>query len=687
MINISDKFKNAMKQPVKELDAYLLLDDGTKISSSNYLIDLKLSAETTICKTAMRKLEVSYLSSKILLDKWVQVFVGVRIEDGEFEYINYGSFLITETSTSEDKETTKIVGYDKMINSMVNYEVIEMEYPIDIFSYTQKICEACNLELANETLVNGDITVDRELWENITDTTYRDILTQIAEVTCSMCIIGQDDKVYFNPIKKDSLDVMTYDNLRTFKIEELYGEINYVILGRDPVVGEDIFEKDEESIEKNGLTEFRIDNNQFLDAKREDVIKQIYDGLHGFKFHPSELSTEGHGWYEIGDIITIRNNEEQEFNTIVLNFSLQVDGGIKETIKSSAETKTQSRYQYKSPLAKEVRNTEIRVNKQDQVIEGVVTDVSATQENLTNVTQTVDDITTQVEENKYYIDEDGNRQLISEEVFNLRQNITGSEFTIKSTSGNNIFMNSIGMFGLDYWDDTTAEPYTNTNIQMVTGEMSCWRLNTGKHTQVVTNLKNGIYTIGFLYKKLKNLSNVSVTINGVKYDLFFDNDKYRIDYEDEPVLWEDDNIYYFDEEYEEAFGDYYDFSRTIEVKDNTLTITFDSDSDASCYICNLMGNPGYVLQPYCHSINETTTDTVQIGKGIQIESSSMNTYFRADADGTRIFNKNTKEVISEFTDKGIITKDLQVRGTAQIVGLLVMKVGNQTWITGIEEEI
>ena len=556
-----------------------------------------------------------------------------------------------------------------------------------IYFLILKKYEACNLELGNETLLNGDITVDRELWENITDTTYRDILTQIAEVTCSMCIIGQDDKVYFNPIKKESLEVLTYNNLKTFKIEELYGEINYVILGRDPVVGEDIFEKDEESIKENGLTEFRIDNNQFLDAKREDVIKQIYDGLHGFKFHPSDLSVEGHGWYEIGDIVTIRNNEEQEFDTIVLNYSLQVDGGIKETVKSSAETKTQSRYQYKSPLAKEVRNTEIRVNKQDQVIEGVVTDVSATRENLSNVTQTVDDITTQVEDNKYYIDEDGNRQLISEEVFNLRQNITGSEFTIKSTSGNNIFMNSIGLFGLDYWDDTTAEPYTNTNIQMVTGEMSCWLLNNGKHTQVVTNLKNGIYTIGFLYKKLKFLSNTSVTINGVKYDLFLDNDKYRIDYEDEPVIWEEDNIYYFDEEYEEAFGDYYDFSRTIEVKDNTLTITFDSDSDASCYICNLMGNPGYVLQPYCHSINETTTDTVQIGKGIQIESSSMNTYFRADADGTRILNKNTNKVISEFTDKGIITNDLQVKGIAQISGLLVMKVGNQTWITGIEEEI
>ena len=139
MINISDKFKEAMTKPVKELDAYLLLDDGTKISSSNYLIDLKLSAETTICKTAMRKLEVSYLNSEILLDKWVKVFVGVRTVDNEFEYIDYGSFLITETSTSEDKETTKIIGYDKMINSMINYEVIEMEYPIDIFSYTKKI--------------------------------------------------------------------------------------------------------------------------------------------------------------------------------------------------------------------------------------------------------------------------------------------------------------------------------------------------------------------------------------------------------------------------------------------------------------------------------------------------------------------------------------------------------------------
>ena len=373
MIPISNDFKTAMKKPIKEIDAYLQVDED-RISSSNDLIQFKISCDSSMCKTAMRKLEAKFLGEHNLLNKWIHPCFGVRLENGTFEYLDYGSFLVTETTTSKDTETTTIVAYDKMISSMIKYEPLDVEYPISLYDYANEICSACGLELGNDTFVNSNWQIDRELYENIEGITYRDILVQIAEATASTCIIS-DDKVCFKYLT-DTEEELTYDNMIKLKLEPIYGEINSVVLGRDPIVGEDVFLKDDESISEYGLTEFRIVNNEIVDKNREDAITPIYNSLKGISFYPFETTTEGLGWYEIGDTFTIINDLGEEFKTSLFNFNITVDGGIKETLKTNAESKTQSQYQFASTISKRIKNTEITVNKQD----GVITAIASEQE-------------------------------------------------------------------------------------------------------------------------------------------------------------------------------------------------------------------------------------------------------------------------------------------------------------------
>ena len=79
--------------------------------------------------------------------------------------------------------------------------------------------------------------------------------------------------------------------------------------------------------------------------------------------------------------------------------------------------------------------------------------------------------------------------------------------------------------------------------------------------------------------------------------------------------------------------------------------------------------------------NETTTDTVNISKGITITSSvDENTKFKADYDGIRVLDKNNT-VKTKFTDKGTETDELIVRKKATITGLLHQEVDDQTWVT------
>lgn len=399
MIAISNDFKTAMKQPVKELDAYIKLDEDNKITSADDLISFKISCDTGMCKTAMRKLEGKYLGEHNLLGQWVHVGFGVKLPNGTFEYLDYGSFLITEITTTKDTGVTQIIGYDKMINSMTKYSKLNIEYPITLYEYTQILCSRCGLILGNETFTHADWLINQELWENINGITYRDILVQIAQVTASTCIISNDDKVYFKSIYNTE-ETLTYDNMKKLKLEPIYGEINSVVLSRTPQE-DNIYMRDEESIQANGLTEYKIENNEIIDKDRDNAMTPIYNALHGISYYPFETTTEGLGWYEIADNFDIINDTGDTFNTTLFNFSITIDGGIKEILKTVAETKTQTQYQYATTIAKRVKNTEIIVNKQEQYIEELVTDMyeedGVVHENFTKVYQDIDNIINSVQ--------------------------------------------------------------------------------------------------------------------------------------------------------------------------------------------------------------------------------------------------------------------------------------------------
>ena len=165
MVSVSENFKTAMKQPIKEIQAFINYDENA-ITDADHLISYKISCDSGLCKSAMRTLEAKYLGNHNLLGKWVKVGFGVRLPEGEFDLLDYGSFLVTQQTETKDTETTSIVAYDKMVNAMTPYQRLDIEYPIDLYTYTQKLCEACNLELGNEYFGGNRVpSFNSSLWE------------------------------------------------------------------------------------------------------------------------------------------------------------------------------------------------------------------------------------------------------------------------------------------------------------------------------------------------------------------------------------------------------------------------------------------------------------------------------------------------------------------------------------------
>ena len=647
MISVSDDFKTAMKQPIKEIDAYIQISEDNKIISADDLISFKISCDTGMCKTAMRKLEVKYLGERNLLGQWVHIGFGVKLPTGAFEYLDYGSFLVTEITTIKDTGVTTIVGYDKMINSMKEYQVLNIEYPINLYTYTQKLCESCGLELANTSfLTHNDWQIIQELWENINGITYRDIFVQIAQVTATTCIISNDDKIYFKPINITG-EQLTYDNMLKLKLEPIYGEINSVVLSRTPQE-DNIYMRDEDSIQSNGLTEYKIENNEIIDKDRDNAIVSIYNALHGISYYPFETTTEGLGWYEIGDSFEIINDIGYVFNTSLFNFSITIDGGIKEILKTVANTKTQTQYQYATTITKRLKNAEIIVNKQENTIKEIVQEVEANSEKVTQIETTVDGVSTEIKDKTNEVES---------KITNIEETINGMITEKTTIGGQNLIKNSVGYFEHEYWqvsDEQEGQVTRNTTSDVKQNSISGSALELQKETiyQNITEIKNGEYYLSFRYKKLEEKAICTFKINEIEINL---NDNNWVEIE-----------------------------RLIIITNNTIRIEMSTDINSSCLITDLLLTEGNVKTSWTQNANESYTDGVQIGKGLKIKSTGTDTEFEASADGIVIKNSNNNQNVAEFTKYGTETEELTVNKDIKITNaLLIQKVGNQVWFCSL----
>lgn len=364
-------------------------------------------------------------------------------------------------------------------------------------------------------------------------------------------------------------------------------------------------------------------SNVFITS--QEVVDNIGTYINGFEFYDFETNNIPSINYLVGDVIAFSDGTDNyktivQFENITLSGSNWF-GGIKLKIETTKQEET------------EIIGTEKRI----KTIKNIVDRDSNTIKTL--ITET-SDIKSDLRENYYTL------QQTNELVQNSATGITN---TFSEAGGNNIFRNT----GL--WFSTSDEdnPYEFWNGKVVkqkeenASNMNALLLQNNTFYQE-QEVPNGAYTISFIYYKLIELADVKVVINDVEYSL---------------------------SELERT-----EFLQTIQVTTKHINIKFITDIDNSCEVYDLMVNAGSVKLAYSQNQNETTTDSVNISKGITITSSDLDVTFKANADGIRTLDKNNNE-ITKFTDTGMTTKKAVIQDTSQIVGILFQEVGSQTWLT------
>lgn len=282
-MTLLNKFQNHGKQK----DSFITYDNKEVRPQS-----MKISFQGGLFKTVMKEIELEIKDNENIIDKEINAQYGLFV-NGAFEYINFGTFKVTECEEIIKENKIKATAYDNIVKFMIKYnlENLDITFPCTVLQLVQAICKLIGVQLYGINFYNADLVIEQDLFTAL-NCTYRDILDYICQTTCTTGII-KDNKLYFKEIKTINI---TIDSkiLKTLVLKSRFGPCNSLVLGRGDL-NDNIYSKDNESIAQYGLQQIKFDNNEIIDKRREQVINGMFEQIKGIEYNAFE-ATDLRNW-------------------------------------------------------------------------------------------------------------------------------------------------------------------------------------------------------------------------------------------------------------------------------------------------------------------------------------------------------------------------------------------------------
>ena len=290
----------------------------------------------------------------------------------EYEYLNYGNYIINSKEFNMDTETWSYVCYDKMLFSMVKYRGLSnIEYPITIKQFINKLCDKVGLEFEDSEFVNQDQLIYEDLYKN-RDVTYRDIFDEISKIVAGNLLINDSDKLKVG-YPTQTNDTINEDYLKdtNVRMSERIGVINSVaILDSDNDL--QYIAEDTQSIKENEMTRVTITDNLIaMNGETQEIADNILNKLNGLYYYANDLQTTGVCYYDFLDMFNVeaRGNIYQ---CLLLNNEITITQGIEEHIFTERfEELETSANEYTTSVISN-KQVQFKINQQEGRIESKV---------------------------------------------------------------------------------------------------------------------------------------------------------------------------------------------------------------------------------------------------------------------------------------------------------------------------
>lgn len=512
MINVNDDFKIDIRTHGRQFDVQLKANN-IDIDNDN-LNYLKPAFNTTLFKTVMHQIEID---SKVYVPNKTKITgkIGVKVNKKTYNYIDLNTYYVKSCERQEDTNSYRILAYTKMQEAMVDNE-LELTAKLTVRNYLLAVCQKLNWNTDNipESFINSNKLIDPTLHIGI-KYTYRDILDEIATITCSFLLFKGDNLYLIYPTETNQNIDESYLDEDNITIGAKY-IINSLVFSRAEE-SDNIFRKDDTSIAINGLHEYRISDCQLLSTNdRSDYIDAMFNYLKTLGFYIFDVQSKGILFLEACDIFNFVLNEVT-YKTILLNNEIELDDGLTEKLYTDEPEETETEYKYADSTDKRIDKVYILVDKQNKRITQLTEETTENTQKLTKVEQDVNGITSKVSSVEQSV-----------------ENITKIEGTAE---GKNIYIDDASaeplidiMLEGESQQGASPSPDNLSEIENLEGENICPSLNTTRTINGVTftKNKNGSITMnGTATAEITYPINVNTTTN-TRTVLLKANSKYRM---------------------------------------------------------------------------------------------------------------------------------------------------------------
>lgn len=429
--NVSDEFKEIVKSNSITASAKIVIP-SLNITILPYATDdiksslAELTIEDKCCdngkyigNAVSKKVELSIINKDNLdlADREFELYVGVKLSSGEYEYIPYGNFIVTTYEDTKSNNKFKIEAYDYMTklngyfsnilyNEKTNPNGLKIDYPIKLKDFKEKILTYMGISYVDQTLPNDNFSIDTAI--NFDGYTIRNVIAKIAELQGTFARINRENKMEFCLQTQTDEEIPLSSMNNKQEINNRYGPVNVVSLTMKNVKGENVTLRDDKSIDKYGENTIEIQDNPFVytQSLRESAINELYNALKGFSYYPINFNWKARLYTDPSDIIKVYDMRNKKWvNSIIMNQTIKIPATRQSTLESPALTKTQVANQYISQSEQMNTHTELIVDKNSQQISTIISQVGDRENKSTSITQDIDKISSTVADTVDYIRE------------------------------------------------------------------------------------------------------------------------------------------------------------------------------------------------------------------------------------------------------------------------------------------
>ena len=400
---ISTAYETALGSLTRSSSGYIYnLNKGITITADNDLVGFKINSvfqkETSLYGNTVSKYAEITLISDVLdfsdwLDNQVDIFIGIEVSPQTYEYISQGRFRVRDIAVAPDKYETKLTAYDGMVRLNAKYPQPDAsDFPMTLRSLATVVAAEVGLELDAATFPNENFLVQIPNVGN-NEYTYRNIISWIAELSATNAIMTSENKLKFVSYAATTTWNIASDDYYSFTADPLFGPLTAVQITRD-ALGDIISYP--EPITEDDIVYNIIDNMVGYD-QREDIIQDIYNVAAGFQYIPYSLKWDGTYHLEQGDRLLITDNNNNTYICYYANSIITYNGAVSEELYMRAYTPETAAIKTKGEITKKANFTSARVDKVENQITLVASDVEDLGSKYSQILVDIDGISSTVQ--------------------------------------------------------------------------------------------------------------------------------------------------------------------------------------------------------------------------------------------------------------------------------------------------